>query len=129
MPMTDPIADLLTRIRNAQLAGQREVVLPYSKLKYAIAQVLEKEGWIVGLASQDHQKNLKVLLKYDQGKPVIQQLKRISKPGRRVYVGRTELPRVLNGLGMAIISTPKGLMTADQARQAKLGGEVICEIF
>lgn len=127
--MTDPIADLLTRIRNAQLAGQREVVLPYSKLKYAIAQVLEKEGWIVGLASQDHQKNLKVLLKYDQGKPVIQQLKRISKPGRRVYVGRTELPRVLNGLGMAIISTPKGLMTADQARQAKLGGEVICEIF
>lgn len=127
--MTDPIADLLTRIRNAQLAGQREVVLPYSKLKYAIAQVLEKEGWIVGLASQDHHKNLKLLLKYDQGKPIIQQLKRISKPGRRVYVGRTELPRVLNGLGMAIISTPKGLMTADQARQAKLGGEVICEIF
>lgn len=127
--MTDPIADLLTRIRNAQLAGQHEVVLPYSKLKYAIAQVLEKEGWIVGLASQDHQKYLKLLLKYDQGKPVIQQLKRISKPGRRVYVGRAELPRVLNGLGMAIISTPKGLMTADQARQAKLGGEVICEIF
>ncbi len=129
MPMTDPIADLLTRIRNAQLAGQREVVLPYSKLKYAIAQLLEQEGWIVGLASQDHQKNLKLLLKYDQGKPVIQQLKRISKPGRRVYVGRAELPRVLNGLGMAIISTPKGLMTADQARQSKLGGEVICEIF
>lgn len=127
--MTDPIADLLTRIRNAQLAGQREVVLPYSKLKYAIAQLLEQEGWIVGLASQDHQKNLKLLLKYDQGKPVIQQLKRISKPGRRVYVGRAELPRVLNGLGMAIISTPKGLMTADQARQSKLGGEVICEIF
>lgn len=127
--MTDPIADLLTRIRNAQLAGQHEVVLPYSKLKYAIAQLLEKEGWIVGLASQDHQKFLKLLLKYDQGKPVIQQLKRISKPGRRVYVGRAELPRVLNGLGMAIISTPKGLMTADQARQSKLGGEVICEIF
>lgn len=127
--MTDPIADLLTRIRNAQLAGQREVVLPYSKLKYAIAQVLEKEGWIVGLASQDHQKFLKILLKYDGGKPVIQSLKRVSKPGRRVYVGRTELPRVLNGLGMAIISTPQGLMTADQARKSKLGGEVICEIF
>lgn len=127
--MTDPIADLLTRIRNAQLAGQREVVLPYSKLKYAIAQVLEKEGWIVGLASQDHQKFLKILLKYDGGKPVIQSLKRVSKPGRRVYVGRAELPRVLNGLGMAIISTPQGLMTADQARKSKLGGEVICEIF
>ncbi len=127
--MTDPIADLLTRIRNAQLAGQRDVVLPYSKLKYAIAQVLEKEGWVVGLASQDHQKNLKILLKYDQGKPVIQDLRRISKPGRRVYVGRHELPRVLNGLGMAIVSTPKGVMTADQARQSKLGGEVICEIF
>lgn len=127
--MTDPIADLLTRIRNAQLAGQRDIVLPYSKLKYAIAQVMEKEGWIVGLASQDHQKFLKILLKYDGGKPVIQDLKRISKPGRRVYVGRHELPRVLNGLGMAIISTPKGVMTADQARQSKLGGEVICEIY
>ncbi len=127
--MTDPIADLLTRIRNAQLAGQHEVVLPYSKLKYAIAQVLEKEGWILGLASQDHQKFLKILLKYDGKKPIIQSLKRVSKPGRRVYVGRTELPRVLNGLGMAIVSTPKGVMTADQARKAKLGGEVICEIF
>lgn len=129
MPMTDPIADLLTRIRNAQLAGQHEVVLPYSKLKYAIAQVLEKEGWILGLASQDHQKFLKILLKYDGKKPIIQSLKRVSKPGRRVYVGRMELPRVLNGLGMAIVSTPKGVMTADQARKAKLGGEVICEIF
>lgn len=127
--MTDPIADLLTRIRNAQLAGQHEVVLPYSKLKYAIAQVLEKEGWVVGLASLDHQKNLKILLKYDQGKPVIQDLKRISKPGRRVYVGRHDLPRVLNGLGMAIVSTPQGVMTGDQARQSKLGGEVLCEIF
>jgi small subunit ribosomal protein S8 len=127
--MTDPIADLLTRIRNAQLAGQHEVVLPYSKLKYAIAQVLEKEGWILGLASQDHQKFLKILLKYDGKKPIIQSLKRVSKPGRRVYVGRMELPRVLNGLGMAIVSTPKGVMTADQARKAKLGGEVICEIF
>jgi len=126
--MTDPIADFLTRIRNAQMAGQHEVVLPYSKLKYAMAQVLEREGWITGLASLDQNTKLKLLLKFDQGQPVISHLKRISSPGRRVYVKRDQLPRVVGGLGMAIISTPKGLMTADEARQARLGGEVLCEI-
>lgn len=127
--MTDPIADMITRIRNAQLAGQREVVIPYSKLKYNIAQVLEREGWITGLASMEQNTKLKVLLKYDQGQPLIRHLKRISTPGRRVYVGRHDLPRVLNGLGTAIVSTPKGLMTSEQARKSKLGGEVLCEIF
>ena len=127
--MTDPIADMLTRIRNAQLAGQREVVIPFSKLKYNIAQLLEREGWITGLASIDQNTKLKVLLKFDQNKPVIHSLKRVSKPGNRRYVSRHDLPRVLNGLGMAIISTPRGLMTSDQAKKEKLGGEVLCEIY
>lgn len=126
--MTDPIADMLTQIRNAQMAGQREVVLPYAKLKYALAQVLEREGWITGLAALEQNTKLKILLKYDQNEPVIGSIKRISKPGRRVYVGRHELPNVMNNLGTAVISTPKGLMTSREARKAKLGGEVICEI-
>lgn len=126
--MTDPIADMLTRIRNAQLAGQREVVLPSSKLKYAVAQLLEREGWIMGLASLDRNRHLKILLKYDQGRPIITALKRVSTPGRRVYVSRHDLPNVLNGMGTAIISTSRGLMTSVEARQAKLGGEVLCEI-
>lgn len=127
--MTDPIADLLTRIRNAQLAAQADVVLPYSKLKYAIAQLLEREGWITGLAALEQNSKLKILLKYDQGSPVITHLKRISKPGRRVYVKHQDLPRVLNGMGTAIISTPRGLMTSDEARRAKLGGELLCELY
>lgn len=126
--MTDPIADFLTRIRNAQLATQPETVVPYSKFKYAVAQLLEREGWITGLAVADAGKTLRILLKYYQGKPVISTLKRISTPGRRVYAPRTELPRVKNGFGMAIISTSKGLMTSDEARKAKLGGEILCEI-
>lgn len=126
--MTDPIADLLTRVRNAQLAGQTEVVVPYSKLKYHLVQVLEREGWISGLAGLDHQRQLKIVLKYDQGQPVIRHLKRISQPGRRVYAKRHRLPRVMQGLGMAIISTSRGLMTSEEARRQKLGGEILCEI-
>lgn len=126
--MTDPIADMLTQIRNAQLAGQREVVLPYAKLKFALAQVFEREGWITGLAALEQNTKLKILLKYDQNEPVIGSIKRISKPGRRVYVNRHQLPNVMNNLGTAVISTPKGLMTSREARKAKLGGEVICEI-
>lgn len=126
--MTDPIADMLTQIRNAQLAGAREVVLPYAKLKYALAQVLEREGWITGLAALEQNTKLKILLKYDQNEPVIGSIKRISKPGRRVYVNRHQLPNVMNNLGTAVISTPQGLMTSREARKAKLGGEVICEI-
>lgn len=127
--MTDPIADLITRIRNAQMASQTELTVPYSKLKYALVQVLEREGWIAGLAILDQQKTIKILLKYDQGEPIIHDLKRISKPGRRIYSNRHTLPRVLNGMGTAIISTSKGLMTSDDARKQKLGGEVVCEIF
>lgn len=126
--MNDPIADMLTRIRNAQLAGQREVLMPYSKMKYALATVLEREGWITGLAAVEQNTKLKILIKYDNNEPVIGMLKRISKPGRRVYVSRHDLPHVMNNLGTAIISTPKGLMTSNEARKAKLGGEVICEI-
>lgn len=126
--MTDPIADLLTRIRNAQMAVQSEVLVPFSKMKYAIVQVLEREGWIAGLAVLDDRQTIKIALKYDQRQPIIRELKRISKPGRRVYANRRELPRVLNGMGTAIISTSKGLKTSQEARQEKLGGEVICEI-
>lgn len=126
--MTDPISDMLTRIRNAQLAGQREVVVPYAKLKYALASLLEKEGWITGLASLEQNTKLKLLLKYDGNQPVITMIKRISTPGRRIYVSRHDIPHVVNGLGTAILSTPKGLMTGAEARKAKLGGEVICEI-
>lgn len=127
--MTDPIADLLARIRNAQLSNQTELMVPYSKLKYAIVQLLEREGWVTGIAVLDNQQQIKVLLKYDQGQPIIHSLKRVSKPGRRVYANRHTLPRVMNGLGMAIISTSKGLMTNTEARKQKLGGEVVCEIF
>lgn len=126
--MTDPIADFLTRLRNAQMTGQPEAMLPYSKFKYAVAQILEREGWVTGLAVVDNGRTLKVLLKYHHHQPVIQSIRRISTPGRRVYVSRNEIPRVKNGFGMAIISTSRGLMTSDEARKAKLGGEVICEI-
>lgn len=127
--MTDPIADFLTRIRNAQLARQAETLVPYSKFKYAVAQLLEREGWITGLAVADAGKQLRILLKYHQGKPVIAEIHRVSTPGRRVYAQRSELPRVKNGFGMAIISTSKGLMTSDEARKAKLGGEILCEVM
>jgi len=126
--MTDPIADFLTRIRNAQLAGQREVSAPYSKLKYALAQLFEREGWIAGLATQDQNSILKVLLKYESKRPIINQIKRVSRPGRRVYADRHHLPNVLNGLGTAVISTSQGLMTSQDARKQRLGGEVLCEI-
>lgn len=127
--MTDPIADFLSRIRNAQLARQAEALVPYSKFKYAMAQLLEREGWITGLAVADAGKSLRILLKYHQGKPVIETMNRVSTPGRRVYAQRSQLPRVKNGFGMAIVSTSKGLMTSDEARKAKLGGEIVCEIM
>ena len=126
--MTDPIADFLTRIRNAQLAKQVEVMVTYSKFKYSLAQLLEREGWLMGMAVTDGQKTIKLLLKYDQGQPVMQTLKRVSKPGRRVYQPFDKLPRVKNGFGMSIISTSKGLMSDAQARKAHLGGEIVCEI-
>lgn len=136
--MTDPIADMLTRIRNASAAKKSEVVLPMSKIKYSIAKILEKEGYVgsVNVEKSEAKKNksfvfdeLKIALKYDNGKSVISSLKRISKPGLRVYVNRDELPRVLNNLGIAIISTSQGLMTNKEARRKNIGGEVVCEIY
>ena len=137
--MTDPISDMLTRIRNASLVKKHEVVLPMSKVKYEIAKILKQEGWVYdcSVIKGDGHKNssqafdeLKIVLKYKKsGKPAIARLKRISKPGLRVYANKTNLPKVLNNLGMAIISTPQGMMTNKQARKAGLGGEVICEIY
>lgn len=128
--MTDPISDMLTRIRNAVMVNKTEVIVPYSRLKAAIADILVREGYLEAvekLTSPTH--SLKLKLKYEGGRPVIRNLKRVSKPGRRFYVRHSELPRVLSGLGLAIISTPQGLMTNREAKTKRLGGEVICEIY
>jgi small subunit ribosomal protein S8 len=129
--MTDPIADMLTRIRNAQAVKKPEVILPFSKMKYAVAKILEKEGWV---QKSEKVKNdfdkIKIELKYNEEKePAIRSLKRISKPGRRVYAKSNELPHVLGNLGVAVISTSRGVMTNKEARKKKLGGEVLCEIY
>jgi small subunit ribosomal protein S8 len=128
MSMTDPIADLLTRIRNGQSSGKPEIKLPTSKLKLAIAQVLKDEGYIEDFSAgvQDGKPTLAIQLKYYQGRPVIDRLERVSRPGLRVYKGKDELPTVLGGLGIAIVSTSKGVMTDRQARAAGHGGEVLC---
>ncbi len=136
--MTDPIADMLTRIRNAQAVNKKTVALPMSKIKYSIAKILEQGGWIekVELVKLAAKKNssaafneIKLELKYRNGQPVISSLKKVSTPGRRICAGKTELPKVLNNLGIAIISTPRGLMTNKEAKKQGIGGEVICEIY
>jgi small subunit ribosomal protein S8 len=128
MSMTDPIADFLTRIRNGQSSGKAEVNVPASKLKLAIAKVLKEEGYIEDFNSvvQDGKPTLAVQLKYFQGRPVIDRIERVSRPGLRVYKGKDELPAVLGGLGVAIVSTSQGVMTDRQARAAGHGGEVLC---
>jgi small subunit ribosomal protein S8 len=129
MSMTDPIADLLTRIRNGQSSGKTEVNVPASKVKLAIAKVLKEEGYIEDFASTsspEGKPTLAVQLKYYQGRPVIDRLERISRPGLRVYKGKDELPAVLGGLGIAIVSTSQGVMSDRQARAAGHGGEVLC---
>ena len=129
MSMSDPIADLLTRIRNAQMVAKQTVSVPSSKVKVAIAQVLKDEGYITDLRVNQLEGNkaeLEIVLKYFEGKPVIATLKRFSRSGLRQYRGKSELPKVLNGLGIAIISTSKGIMTDAQARQQGVGGEVLC---
>lgn len=130
MSMTDPIADMLTRIRNGLSANKAEVKLPLSKVKLSIAQVLKDEGYIADFASGDidGKPALTITLKYYQGKPVIDEIKRISRPGLRVYKGKDELPKVLNGLGIAIISTSAGVMTDRSARKGGHGGEVLCTV-
>lgn len=128
---TDPIADMLTRIRNAAAAHKAEVVLPYSKFKHSLAQILEKEGFVRGVTvKQGHLKELVIALKYDSnGEAIITGIKRISKPGQRIYVPMDRIPRVHNGLGISVISTSKGLMVDSQARKERYGGELICEIW
>lgn len=137
--MTDPIADMLTRIRNASMVKKTDVVLPMSKIKFAIANILKEEGWIkdAQILKTEGKKNrtsafdeLKLVLKYDEnGNPEISSIRRISKPGLRIYSTKDALPKVLNNLGVAIISTSEGVMTNKEARKKGLGGEVICEIY
>jgi small subunit ribosomal protein S8 len=128
--MSDPIADMLTRIRNAQSARKAEVSIPASKTKMAIANLLKEEGYIdeVKSAEQDGKPVLNIKLRYYEGKPVIDSVKRVSRPGLRIYKGADELPKVQSGLGVAVISTSKGIMTDRAARQAGIGGEVVCYV-
>ena len=130
MSMSDPIADMLTRIRNVQMVEKVSVTMPSSKVKVAIAQVLKDEGYIDDFAvkAEGAKTELNIALKYYAGRPVIERLERVSKPGLRVYRGRNDIPQVMNGLGVAIVSTPKGVMTDRKARQTGVGGEVICYV-
>ncbi|MDP2007809.1 MAG: 30S ribosomal protein S8 [Rubrivivax sp.] len=130
MSMSDPIADMLTRIRNAQAVDKSVVKMPSSKLKVAIAQVLKDEGYIDGYVVRDEtgKPELEIALKYYAGKPVIERIERVSRPGLRIYKGRDAIPQVMNGLGVAIVTTPKGVMTDRKARQTGVGGEVLCYV-
>jgi small subunit ribosomal protein S8 len=128
MSMSDPIADMLTRIRNAQATDKVSVAIPASKVKLAIAKVLKDEGYIEDFAQRaiDGKSVLEIGLKYYAGKPVIEKIERVSRPGLRIYKGRDDIPRVLNGLGVAIVSTSRGVMTDRRARETGVGGEVLC---
>jgi len=130
MSMSDPIADMLTRIRNAQGVDKTSVTMPASKLKVAIAQVLKDEGYIDGFAVKGEatRPELEIALKYYAGRPVIERIERVSRPGLRVYKGRHDIPQVMNGLGVAIVTTPRGVMTDRKARAAGVGGEVLCYV-
>ncbi len=129
--MSDPIADMLTQIRNALIIKQDDVVIPFSKMKFSIAQILEKEEYVDSVEKLDGQPaRLRLVLRYNaEKKPGITSLKRISKPSRRVYASWNKLPWVLNNYGIAIVSTPQGIMTNREARKKKIGGEIICEIY
>lgn len=128
MSMTDPISDMLTRIRNAQAAGKTTVKMPSSKLKGAIAQVLKDEGYIDGFLVRPNEgkPEMEIALKYYAGSPVIEKIERVSRPGLRIYRGAEEIPKVMNGLGVAIVSTSRGVMTDRKARASGVGGEVLC---
>jgi small subunit ribosomal protein S8 len=132
MMMNDPLGDMLTRIRNAQMRGKSTVRSPASKLRAWVLDVLASEGYIRGYESEktdNGQGELVISLKYFEGTPVIREIKRVSKPGRRVYMGVSEIPTVRNGLGVSIVSTPKGVMSDAAARSANVGGEVLCTVF
>ena len=129
MSMQDPIADLLTRIRNGQAAGKVAVSMPSSKQQLAIANLLKAEGYVSNVTvTGDVKKVLEIELKYYQGKPVVEMIKRVSRPGLRIYKSCTELPKIMNGLGIAVISTSKGIMTDRAARKSGIGGEVVCYV-
>lgn len=132
MTVSDPLGDMLTRIRNAQMRSRPKVSTPASKLRERVLEVMKEEGYIRGYSRTDYdggKSEIEIELKYFDGKPVIRNLKRISKPGRRVYSSVDELPTVANGLGVAILSTPKGVMSDSRARLENVGGEVLCSIF
>jgi small subunit ribosomal protein S8 len=128
MSMSDPIADMLTRIRNAQLAEKLSVAMPSSRVKASIAQVLKDEGYIeeFKVRDEDGKSTLEIALKYYAGEPVIEKIERVSRPGLRIYKGRDDIPKIMNGLGIAIVSTSKGVMTDRKARATGIGGEVLC---
>ena len=132
MPITDPLSDLIARISNAQMRKKPKVSSPASRLRVSVLDVLKNEGFIRGYSSVEHKdgrKELEIELKYFDGEPVIREINRISKPGRRVYVAVRNLPRINNGLGISILSTPKGVMADHDARDANVGGEVLCTVF
>ncbi|GAK32754.1 MULTISPECIES: 30S ribosomal protein S8 [Iodidimonas] len=132
MSMTDPLGDMLTRIRNGLQARKDEILAPASKQRQRVLDVLQREGFILGYERADLDNNkaeLRIRLKYHEGDPVIRSIQRVSKPGRRIYSGVTELPRVANGLGISIVSTPKGVLSDAEARDQNVGGEVICTVF
>ena len=132
MSLSDPIGDMIARIKNAQLRNHKVIKLPSSKFKTKIAEVLKNEGFIINYKIESKESNtydLLINLKYNSGSPVISTIERISKPGRRIFSSAQSLPKINNGLGIAIISTPKGVMTDIEARKQKLGGEIICKVF
>lgn len=132
MNMTDPLGDMLTRIRNGQAARKDSVVSPASRLRISVLDVLQREGYIRGWTREERPGSpptVRIELKYFEGQPAIRELKRVSKPGRRVYSGAKELPRVKNGLGITIVSTPRGVLSDAEARAENVGGEVLCQVF
>jgi len=130
MSLSDPIGDMLARIKNSQMRNHKIVKLPSSKFKVKLAEVLKSEGYIINYVVTDEKKpNLEINLKYNSGNPVISTIERVSKPGRRVFSSAESLPKINNGLGIAIVSTPKGVMTDIDARKQNIGGEIICKVF
>ena len=130
MSLSDPIGDMLARIKNSLMRNHKKVQLPSSKFKVKLAEVLKNEGYIIDYnVTEDNKPNLEINLKYSSGNPVISSIERVSKPGRRIFSSAESLPKVNNGLGIAIISTPKGVMTDIDARKQKVGGEIICKVF
>ncbi len=130
MSLSDPLGDMLTRIRNGQSAQKGAIASPASRLRANVLEVLKREGYIRGFSQSDEgHKELSIELKYHNGEPVIKEIRRVSKPGRRVYSGVNDIPRIYNGLGISILSTPRGVMSDAEAREAHVGGEILCTVF